>query len=70
MAVHYSKEVLTKENKYFIYIGEDCTGVFAKKILYNLQVFLNKKWLLQRKKHWLEKACYIYEDELIQGDKK
>ena len=62
MNVHYLKEVLTKENKYFSYRGEDCTDVFGKKFYKLLQVLLNKKLEECQTKYWSEKTCHIYED--------
>ena len=62
MNVHYLKEVLTKENKYFSYRGEDCTDVFGKKFYKLLQVLLNKKLEECQTKYWPEKTCHIYDD--------
>ena len=46
--VHYLIEVLTKENEYFVYRGEDCTDVFPEKfekIIYNFANFPKQKMI-------------------------
>ena len=48
LMVHYLIEVLTKENEYFVYRGEDCTDVFTEKfekIIYNFANFPKQKMI-------------------------
>ena len=76
LIVHYSKEVLTKENECFVvYRGENCTNVFAEKLekmLYNLGNFPKQKMIFTEEdgaKYWSKKTYHVCEDEYIHGDK-